>query len=208
MATLDNLCSTRLLSAILLAAVIVLPALGQPTRNNIYLNTGGSFGAEPFVLREQHSPGINLGIGIGLPLTAKIDLVLSANYNQFRQRDIGLISDKRIERGNDHITSATAGIKYKILSLSRFTPYLVGSSGVYRWQSDRLTYMSAGGYWGSDDFSRTAFGIDLGAGIMMQTSSVLHLFLEPRYTFVFFSRPNDDRPVQYVPVRFGIVWMR
>lgn len=158
------------LTAFLLAAA---PATAQ----TLYVHGGAGFPSSS-AFNDFYKPGFNAGIGVGLPITSRVEGVVRGSYDRF-SNDLG---------GSGAFSSYSGTLNLKLngaMMNNRVQPYALGGGGIFRL--------------GIEENFETELGVQFGAGLGVRTSPRINLMIEPNYVLVF----NEGENTQYFPVRLA-----
>ncbi len=177
-----------ILGALILAFFAASPAAAQ----QLYIHGGADFPSSSS-FNEAYKTGFNAGLGVGIPLNARVEGVLMGRYDRF---GLDAPSGADIDGGNFSSLSATANLKLNgpIMS-SRIMPYGFAGAGLFRLATSDMT----SGAFSSEGDSEVDLGLQFGAGMSVRMSPRTNLLVEPNYVLVF----NEGENMTYFPIRIG-----
>jgi len=201
--------------AVLLLVLAGFSIASSQTRPPQFLVSGGvAYPVAGKNFSDGWNTGINLGLGVAVPVTDRIATVISVEASNMP------LDDERYLRANQLTADETvaeegsatviAGLVAAKITFNRSrtgeAPYaLLGATVAMFSRGDVLINAQEGSEINSyvvQGESKAAFGLGGGLGFDVSLSHKSYLFFEARYTVLFTSDPS----VQFVPLRIGIAF--
>jgi hypothetical protein len=162
----------------------------------------------PSELSDATKAGLDAEVGLHIPGTSRIDVIVSFSHDRFEIED---------DRWNMNVWSATVDVHVNVrASPARVQAYLLAGGGGYALSDVPtlgdgicLALLSAGGidpctYARTDRDPGLRPGVQVGGGLSVAVTNRLQMFAEPTYTHIF----TEGENVRYVPLRVGVLLRR
>ena len=194
-------------------ALLVLAPSFAAAQSAVRLSSGAIAPVAPQELSDATKAGVDLSVGVQLPLTARFSLVAAVSHDRFEAW-----SDRVDGAGAMTAWSGTLDLRVNLLLSARVQPYVVAGGGAYVLDDVpalRPVICLASGprraLFGScpESVADTRDpglqpGIQVGGGVSVGVTRALRVFVEPTYTQIFTTEDN----VRYVPIRAGVTLRR
>lgn len=197
---------------IVLFTAVIVPFAHSQTTPVFYLNSGVSIPAAPDAFSDYRKMGLNLGGGMGYPLTSNLTLQGYVDYNNFTFDEERFLADRgrlgergvSIDGGAATILTISGNLKVSVpSSTARIAPFFTGGVSFFKRSISDVSISGTRFKVEFDDIdSATAFSIGFGAGLDVNLSDHVALFIEGKYAIGF----TEDESTQYVPVKLGLVF--
>lgn len=166
-----------------------------PPTPKVYIGGGASMPDTPASFSDSYNTGLNLTVGVGLPLFPFTEGVIAARYDRFGL-DEAFTGGVSIDDGTLSVFSGSFNLKISPPMLA-ISPYAIGGVGVYRTTTGEVS-LSDDGSVGLD--GETNLGANIGVGLTFDLVPLVGLFIEPQYVVIF----TEGESTTYYPIRAGL----
>lgn len=179
-----------------------------PQTPRFYVNIGMGIPSSPNDFSDYWKTGLNIGVGIGYPVSKNLDIIAMFNYSRFSFDGEKFITDAgyggygfEIDGGTASFLTLNVDLKVALGSGdTSFRPFIVGGAGLFKmlmkdttirlqWQSETVA-----------GYDETKLGISMGAGFDVILNQQMSLYLVARYTVGF----TEDESTTYFPLNMGL----
>ena len=171
-------------AAFLLVMLIGLGTTAQAQlRPTLYAHAGLSVPTFPSSFKDFYQTGVHFGVGVGLPVSRRTEVTLSAQFSRYRLDEDALraefeefdVFDVAFDGGAYAWFGLSANLKYKIYAQSRFGPYALFGLGLYNSAADDLVIIESGDSSTRAGNDEIIAGLNGGIGFYVPVSPALRL---------------------------------
>ncbi len=194
---------------LLLAMISAVPVFAQNSAGpTFYVNTGLAVPSAPNEFSDYWKTGINLGGGVGFPITRNLSFVGNLLHTRFSFDGEKLMADNGMggygfyfEGGTTSITTFFGDFKMELGSNpGKVTPFLMGGAGLFFVTIRETTMQYQNQFETIPGGDETKLGIDLGGGVDIALSPRTKLQLGMKYIVGF----TDIENTSYFPIMIGL----